>query len=217
MSQTEESTDSISPINWILIHGNARSGTGYMARLISKICNHSVLDWGLRDLMISAAENLNAKMDAQRLLRDISDNIIANSRIGNNAQFDLVFKQAFLEPEEQEVLMKMWGPPAKNIYCFRSPDEYIHSALKKFPDSPEAGLQQAYENQFGRFRRTGGELFEYHSKLTIEDYLNFLSPMEFDKNNLESFTHKGVKDVDKVTRKMWDVYKQLRELRDLNV
>ena len=205
----------LSPQHWILIHGNARSGTGYMSRFVSQICDRSVADWGLRDLLIAATGNWHAKINARRLLIDISNNILASAKPGSGTQFDLVFKQAILSPDEYRVLVKIWGEPAQTIYCFRSPDEFIDSAIKKYPNVPEARLQKMYENQMGRFDQTGGRLFEYHGNLSTEDYLKFLSPIKFDKTNLEPFEHKGISDKRRVTKKMWDIYTKFLEINEL--
>ena len=216
MLKNEEKPGALAPINWILVHGNPRSGTGLMARSISHACRRYVGDWGLRNLFREVTGNPNAKIDKCQLLKDISSNILANAQRKDGGQFDLVFKQAVLSEGEYKVLEYIWGKPAKTIYCFRSPDEYFHSASLKFVNSEEAQLKKLYENQMKRFRCIGGQCFEYHAKLTTEDYLKFLAPIKIERERLEIFAHKGVSDKSNVTPKMWEVYKNLLEIVKLN-
>ncbi len=217
MRENEEVPETLAPINWILVHGNPRSGTGLMARIISHACRRYVGDWGLRNLLREVTGNINAKFDKHQLLKDISSNILANAQATNGGQFDLVFKQAVLTEGEYKVLEYIWGKPAKTVYCFRSPDEYIHSAILKFVNSDELQLTKLYENQMKRFRGIGGHCFEYHAKLTTHDYLNFLAPIKIENDSLEIFAHKGVSDRSNVTPKMWEVYEELLENVKLNV
>ena len=187
-----------------------------MARTISHACQRYVGDWGLRNLFKEVTGNPNAKLDKQQLLKDISSNILENAQHKDGDQFDLVFKQAVLSEGEYKVLEKIWGKPAKTIYCFRSPDEYIHSAILKFVNSADSRLKNLYENQMKRFRSIGGQCFEYHAKLTTEDYLKFLAPIEIERERLETFVHKGVSDSNNVTPKMWDVYNELLTAAESN-
>lgn len=212
MSENEPKDMPLTPINWVLVHGTPRCGTSFMTRLVGRACHRFAGDWGLRNLLKEVTENSNAKLDVSKLLTDISNNLLANAKptIGN--QFDLVFKQPILFNDEYRILRRMWGKPAQTIYCFRAPDEYIHSALLKFTNSKEARLQKVYENQLQRLNDIGGRCFEYHGGLTIEDYLTFLEPISIERQGLESFMHKGIKNSSKVTPKMWKVYEKLKEL-----
>lgn len=209
MSENENNTGTLTPIKWILVHGNPRSGTGLMARTISHACKRYVGDWGLCDLLKEVTENANARFDKDQLLKDISSNILANAQHREGHQFDLVFKQAVLSEGEYRVLESIWGKPKKNIYCFRSPDEYIHSAIIKFANSDVDRLKKLYENQMKRFNVIGGQCFEYHAKLTTEDYLRFLAPIQIERERLEKFAHKGVSDRRNVSPRMWGVYNEL--------
>lgn len=180
-----------------------------MTRFLSNVSHKVISDWGLASLLRAAANTDSSKHNVQILLHHLSENLLDNADPGKGDQIELVFKQAGLSPAEFEILTLLWGKPAKSIFCFRTPDEFIRSALIKFPNVPLRKLQAGYETQLDRFKKIGGDLFEYNSNLLIDDYKIFLAPLSI-TNPSEPFRYTGNPSPEHVTPLMWEVYKTLK-------
>lgn len=205
---------------WWLVYGAGRSGTSYMARLISTCSRLWVSDWSLENLLKLVPDHDYIKFDRERALRDISDNILDNAYLGGGDQLDLVFKEAYLEFQEYQMLVKMWGPPTRIIFCFRQPAAHIHSALEHFTGPYEASLnelQQDYVRMFNHYKMIGGDTFEYKPSLTLEDYLLFLKPLVVDKTMCEKFVYKGQDKNEHTTPAMWVAYHDFRKSLEIAV
>ena len=202
----------ILPITWWLIHGHPRSGTSYLTHMIARGARRCISDWGLRPTLTAIATNRHARIDKRRALADYCFNLMENSLgEGSGTQLELVFKQAMLQRDEFELLVQMWGKPARKIYCFREPAGTINSHLKKFPRFSVAVAQERYLAQVDLHERIGGELFEYHQHLTMDDYRAFLSPLTL-PDEVAPFVYKGNPDRTHVTPPMEEVYEQMRRL-----
>jgi hypothetical protein len=170
----------------------------------------SVSDWCLGPMLRLARDEPDVRFDRERALLDISKNILDNANRGGGTQLDLVFKQANLGPGELSSLQRMWGAPARRIYCFRKPSSYMPSAMKKFPRTPLAVLQQHYVRAARQYHEIGGDPFEYDSRNTEEDYRRFLAPLSL-RDPLPIALHYGETETDKdTTVEMWNAYHELR-------
>lgn len=118
------------------------------------------------------------RFDRARALRDISRNVLANAPNGGGRVLDLAFKQADLAAEDYQPLVEMWGPPQRTFFCFREPAACMASAIRKFPNVDLRELQEGYIRSFDVYRTVGGEPFEYHSGLHLDDYARLLAPLE---------------------------------------
>ncbi len=202
----------IFPINWWLIHGHARSGTSYLTRMIARCARRRIGDWGLRPILIALTTNSYGRFDKRRALADFCFNLLESSLAGGaGTQLELVFKQAALMRDEFDSLVQMWGEPARIIYCFRDPAGTINSHLKKFPHHLLETVQARYVAQVNRFKPIGGELFEYHEHLTMDDYRHFLYPLVL-PDEVTPFVYKGNPDKTHVTPSMEKVYEQMRQI-----
>lgn len=202
----------IYPINWWLIHGHARSGTSYLTRMIARCARRCISDWGLRPTLTAIATNRHARIDKRRALADYCFNLMENSLgEGSGTQLELVFKQASLKRDEFELLVQMWGTPARKICCFREPAGTINSHLKKFPHFSVATAQARYLAQVELYEHIGGELFEYNAHLTVDDYRAFLSPLIL-PDQVAPFDYKGNPDSTHVTPPMEQVYEHMRQI-----
>ena len=208
-------------VRWWLIYGPPRSGTSYMFRLIGTCSVLCVSDWGLARVLDpipgwlkirSAPDFAYIRFDYGRFLKDISNNILDNAYGGHGIQLDLVYKQATLGPNEYQVLVKMWGEPARTIFCLREPAGYIVSAVKKFIYDSVEHLQQVYINSVDSYLQIKGDVFEYTPDLTVSDYTSFLQPLDFEGKRLVPFRHRGEQAHEHVTEDMWSAYHRIREL-----
>lgn len=200
----------IDPISWWLVHGIERSGTSYLMRRITDCARLQISDWGLRGILLAITRHRYGRLDKRRALKDLSANLLANANEGLGDQLDLVFKQASLRPDEYQVLVQMWGPPARIICCFREPAGTITSNLKKFPHHTVAQVQQRYIDQIQKFEQIGGDLFEYHERLTEDDYRAFLAPLAL-PSEIEPFTYRGTADASHVTPQIEEVYQEMHQ------
>lgn len=209
-------------LNWWLVYGPPRCGTTYMARLISNCSKRLVGDWGLRGLLVGVESVRNAgrrSLDRERVFKDISKNILDNSKTGNGgSELDLVFKQAGLTSQEYNVITRLWGAPKRIIFCFREPSGYIASAQKKFCQ-PNEVLQERYCKAYEEYNSIGGECFEYQQNKSLDDYICFLSPLTFaNSEELPKFIYKGEEKQEDTNQKMWKLYFHFKETRkDKNV
>lgn len=206
---------------WWLVYGPPRSGTTYMHRMVKACSALHVSDWGLAPVLkpipdwleIRAAQDFEyIRFDYQRLLCDISRNILDNAYPGNGVQLDLVYKQATLRPSEYEALLSMWGPPERAIFCVREPAGYIASAKKKFTYDTVERLQQVYIDSIASYSHIRGDLFEYGPDLSVSDYTSFLQPLSFEGKQLPPFGFTGVEDRENTTASMWNAYRDVKEL-----
>lgn len=196
-------------LKWCFIYGPGRSGTSYMNKMVRSVSKLAVGDWGL-GYMLNNFEKV-VGIDKERFLKELSNNILDNAKLGQGNQLDLVYKQANVSWEEYEILVKMWGKPEKIIFCLREPSGYIASAQKKFRESSLELLQNDYVYNLQRYEKIGGDIFEYSEKLTLDDYINFLSPLQFNKMLLENFVYSGEYKQEDATEQMWSAYYHLKE------
>lgn len=177
-----------------------------MFRMAGTAALRMVGDWGLSSLLRLTPEYPYITFDHDRALRDISNNILDNACAGGGTKLDLVFKQAGIEVHEYQALVRMWGPPARVIFCVREPSGYIASAVKKFPYFTLSYLQDAYVGALARYEEIGGDIFEYSDSLTTQHYMDFLSPLIAADSIKEQLRFKGGYDAMSVTDDMWSAY-----------
>ena len=206
-------------LSWWCVYGSTRSGTTYISRLAKSRAKLWTGDWrmgvflvGLQTCRDQAAKSPD--FDFDRLLSDISANIIDNAYSGDGDQLDLVYKQAALRPREYEALVRMWGPPQRLIFCLREPAGYIASAVKKFPTNSLQILQENYVMCLDFYEKIGGDIYEYNSELTLQEYIEFLSPLELSEDELPAFRFKGVQDEGNVTPEMQAAYDRIKTIAD---
>ena len=201
------------------MYGATRSGTSYMYDLVKRCARLHVSDWGLGMILAgiqhwtefrSFAQHEYILFDQQRLLRDLSANILENAYPGFGDQIDLVYKQATLELDEYPALVAMWGQPERSIMCLREPAGYMASAAIKFPSASVGELQEAYIKSLKAFWQAGGDVFEYRAGLTTADYLAFLEPLRFDETCVIAFSYRGRQQPDDVTAGMWEAYHRVK-------
>ena len=208
-------------LRWWLVYGPPRSGTSYMLQLIRTCSVLFVSDWGLAPILNpvpnwlkirSAPDFAYIRFDYERFLRDISNNILDSAYGGHGIQLDLVDKQATLDPREYQALVKMWGVPARTIFCLREPAGYIASAVNKFVYDSVEHLQQVYIDSVDSYLQIKGDVFEYTPDLTISDYTSFLRPLDFRGKRLVPFRHNGVQEHEQATEDMWSAYHRVKKL-----
>jgi hypothetical protein len=206
-------------LKWWLIYGPPRCGTTHMLRIVKACSILYVSDWGLAPMLNPVPEWLRIrsspdfgyiKFDYERFLRDISENILDNAIPGTGVQLDLAYKQATLGPREYQMLVKMWGPPERAIFCLREPAGYTASAANKFIYDTVEQLQQAYIRSVNSYQEIGGDVFEYTPELTISDYFSFLEPLDFEGKRTPPFRFKGEQDHRNTTEEMWEAYSSIK-------
>ena len=206
-------------LRWWLVYGAPRSGTSYMYDLVKQCARLHTSDWGLGEILAAAHQWRAVRssvaqewilFDWERLLRDLSANILDNAYAGLGDQIDLVYKQAKLEPDEILILSAMWGPPERTIMCLREPAGFMASAARKFPTASVEDLQQNYVKCLDVFWQAGGDLFEYGPGLTTNDYVAFLRPLRFQESRLTPFEYRGKQDLALVTDAMWEAYHRVQ-------
>lgn len=214
-----EETKGKPKLTWWLIYGPPRSGTTYMLRLTKTCCALYAGDWGLGPILRPMPDWLETRsspdfgyirFDYDRLLRDISDNIIDNAYRGTGDQLDLLYKQATLQIDQFRALVAMWGAPERTIFCFREPAGYMASAVRKFIYDSSERLQQLYVDSVESYLDIGGDTFEYTPKLTVSDYVSFLEPLRLEDDELQPFRYKGRREPDLVTEEMRAAYRKVR-------
>ena len=195
------------PRRWWLVYGPARSGTSYMVMAIRENARLLVADWVLGPALQLPPELPQTKFDRVRARRDVSRNILANARLGGGGPLDLAYKQAWLDLEEYEALVAMWGEPERKVFCYREPSAYMASATEKFSGilSVET-IQERYVESLEVFPLVGGDPFEYHPRLTKEDYVEFLSPLVIPNREEFEFRYSGSQADDLVTPRMREAY-----------
>jgi hypothetical protein len=207
-------------LRWYLIYGLPRSGTSYMLRIVSACSALYVGDWGLAPILDPVPDWLESRsasafdyirFNYERLLRDISNNILDNAYLGEGNQLDLVYKQAALGSNQYQVFVKMWGRPARTIFCLREPTGYIASAVRKFIYDSVERLQEVYIDSINSYLQIGGDIFEYTPDLSVSDYISFLQPLNFKGKCLPPFQYKGEQDHEHVTDEMWSAYYRVKE------
>ena len=173
-----------------------------------------VSDWGLEHILNPIPSFDGIRFDYERFLKDVSDNIIDNAYyIGGGDQLDLAYKQACLGLNEYQALVRMWGEPARIIFCLREPTGYIASAIKKFDWVSVEVLQRLYIDSLdASYPQIGGDTFEYTPELSVLDYISFLKPLDFGGKQLMPFKYRGEQSPEHVSEEMWDAYHRMREL-----
>tara|TARA_B100001093_G_C26858943_1_gene1028896 strand:+ start:8942 stop:9577 length:636 start_codon:yes stop_codon:yes gene_type:complete len=199
---------SIKKKKWIFIYGPGRTGSTYLLRLIRKVAKCSVSDWGLGSIL-KPFTSMPGGIDKEKFLQDLAKNLLESSRRNDVGQLDLVIKSASGNAEEFECYQKMFGPAQRVIFTIREPSGYMASAIRKFSDHNIEDLQISYLTMLSLYQCIGGEIFDYKSKLKTENYLNFLSPLNFESEGLEIFEFKGKKADDLVTEEMNSAYEIL--------
>ena len=199
---------SASVLRWWLIYGAVRTGTTFLLRLAAWHSKHYVSDWGLGRMLQLTPRDAHIRFDRARALRDISHNVLANAPRGSGRVLDLVFKQADLAGEDYQPLVEMWGPPQRTLFCFREPAACMASAIRKFPDVDLRELQQGYIRSFDVYRAVGGEPFEYHSGLGLDDYARLLAPLEVGSHF--RFHYQGTSAPEHVTPEMHRAWEDFR-------
>ena len=180
-----------SSLRWWLIYGPARCGTTFMMLAVTENSRVQVSDWVLAPALQLPPELPQSKFDRKRARKDVSANILANARLGGGGPLDLAFKQAWLDTEEYEALVEMWGEPERKIFCFREPSGYMASAIKKFDFLPLELLQTRYNESLDLFWELGGDAFEYTPDLTVADYRDFLAPLVIPDREPFRFRYSG--------------------------
>lgn len=212
-----------SQLSWWCVYGSTRSGTTYISRLAKSCAKLWTGDWRLGEFLvgIEAWREVRAlpahehiEFDYSRLLRDVSRNIMDNAYSGDGSQIDFVYKQAALRPKEFKTLVAMWGPPERLIFCLREPAGFIASASKKFPRRTVENLQQHYVMCLNQYAQIGGDIVEYNPDLSLDDYIDFLQPLDFTKVELPSFRFKGEQEQENTTQEMWDAYHKIKAIAD---
>lgn len=195
------------PRRWWLVYGPARCGTSYMALAIRANARLMVADWVLGPALQLPPELRQTRFDRDRARRDTSRNILANARLGAGGPLDLAYKQAWMDADEYEALVEMWGEPERKIFCYREPSGYMASAMKKFGSTlPVDVLQQRYIESLEVFPVIGGDRFEYHDRLVKSDYQSFLSPLVIPDDERFDFRYSGSSADDLVTPAMEAAY-----------
>jgi hypothetical protein len=209
-----------SKLRWCLVYGPPRSGTSYMLRIVSTCSTLYVSDWGLAPILDPVPDWLKIRsssdfdyirFDYERFLENISNNILDNAYLGEGNQLDLVYKQATLGLNQYQVFARMWGPPARTIFCLREPTGYIASAVGKFIYDSVERLQEVYIASINSYLQIGGDIFEYTPDLSVSDYISFLQPLNFKGKCLPPFQYKGEQDHEHVTDEMWSAYYRIKE------
>jgi len=162
-------------LKWWTIYGPGSSGTSLMYRVIAHWARLGVSDWCLRDILKLVPDRPYIRFDKKRALKDISRNIIDNAHRCSGRYLDLVFKQACLASGEFAMLVEMWRKPERIIFCLREPATYMASTSRRWPEWPVAYLRRMYIETLAEYEKIGGDIFEYHRGLTIEDYINFVN------------------------------------------
>ncbi len=200
-------------IDWWLVYGAARTGTTYMVDMIASCSRLWISDWCLDSILKLVPEFDYIRFDNKRALADISRNILDNANTGKGNQLEFVVKEAYLGVEEYNRLVAMWGPPKRTIFCFRQPAGYIRSAGKHFVGPYEISLgelQEFYVRLFENHKLIGGDVFEYGSHLTMDDYIDFLKPLRIDKALNKEFIYTGQDDDRHTTEAMWTAYRNFK-------
>ena len=193
-------------LDWWLVYGPVRSGTTYMMRLLGSNARVQVSDWGLRHGMGLPPDLPHITFDRARARADFSRNVLSNAPPGGGRTIDLVCKAAQLRPDEFEVLVEMWGPPARKIFCVREPSGYMASATRKFPDVDVGHLRAQYVDDLAAFEVIGGDPFFYEPGLTVEDYRRFLEPIPVPDDPRYDFAYQGSTADHLVTADMVDAF-----------
>jgi hypothetical protein len=208
-------------LKWWLVYGPPRAGTTYMHRMVKTCAALHVSDWGLAPalaplpewLRYSSAQDFDyIRFDYNRFLKDISRNILDNAYLGNGTQLDLAYKQATLGPSEYDVLVRMWGPPERTIFCIREPAGYMASARKKFVYDTIGRLQAVYVDSIDSYLEIRGDVFDYTPDSSITEYISFLRPLHFDGQELPPFDFRGEQDHENATEEMWNAYLRIKDL-----
>jgi hypothetical protein len=208
-------------LRWWLVYGPPRSGTSYMMRLIKTCSRLYVSDWSLGIFIARIPDWLQFRshpvhdyitFDPDRLLSDISSNILDNAYAGDGDQLDLIYKQAGMPPKVVQTLSRMWGPPERMIFCLREPAGYMASSAKKFTEGSRERRQEVYIQSVNSYLEVGGEIFEYTPELSLSDYLAFLEPLNFEGKRLPPFGYRGEQDQDAVSEEMWYAYHRTKDL-----
>jgi len=189
-----------------------------MSRVISCCSIAYISDWNFYELLgpvfkkKESDHNIRSyvRFDYDRLLADISRNLLRNAYLGGGSQIDLVYKQAALNFDYYQALTDMWGEPLRIIYCYREPSRYMDSAQKKFKNSSIKNLENTYLQSFENYLKIGGSPFEYKSDLTKFSYTDFLSGLQFNHKLVPKFKGNNKKAKSFLaTQKMIDVYQRL--------
>ncbi|MBS1212668.1 MAG: hypothetical protein H6R26_1285, partial [Proteobacteria bacterium] len=197
-------------LNWWLIYGPPRTGTSYLTRLITGCSYLYISDWGLSAILNPLPDHRYIRFDSAKFTRDVSNNILDNAHRGGGNQIDLVYKQAGLGLQEYAMLVRMWGRPARIVFCLREPSAYIASARRHFASFPLAELQQCYIRALNTYDSIKGDIFEYDPGLDLADYIEFLHPLELHARAAEPFSPHGAQLPDAVTPEMWSAYSDFK-------
>jgi hypothetical protein len=207
-------------LRWWLVYGATRSGTSYMTELIEACSSLWASDWGLGVFLAGLQEWLELRslpiheyitFDAERLLRDLSWNILDNAYRGRGTDLDLVYKEAALKPEEYLLLTRMWGAPERVIFCLREPAGYMASAIRKFPLATLETLQASYVEALQCYLKVGGDIFAYSADHSLADYVEFLAPLDLARRELPAFLYTGTQAPEETSAEMWRAYHQVKD------
>jgi hypothetical protein len=202
------------PIQWWLVYGAARTGTTYMIDMITSCSRLWISDWCLDNMLKMVPDFDYIIFDKERMLKDISENIIDNAYWGQGDQLDFAVKEAELNFEEYQMMVKMWGKPSRIIYCFREPAGYISSAEKHFTGTYSNSLSRLQENYvrlFDDYEKIRGDIFEYTAARTMENYMSFLKPLNVHKDMNKEFVFKGSDNNEYVTDAMREAYDRFKK------
>ena len=162
-------------LKWWAIYGPGSSGTSFMYRIVAHWARLGISDWCLRDILKLVPDRPYIRFDKKRALRDISSNILDNAHRYGGRHLDLVFKQACLAGREFATLVEMWGKPERIIFCLRESAAYMASASRRWPEWSVEYLRRMYIDTLREYEKIGGDIFEYHRGLTVEDYIGFVN------------------------------------------
>ena len=196
--------------NWWFIHGAGRTGTTYMLSLFNSNALKFASDPGLARVLHQS--ELVIGLDIDRYLADLSDNMHENAKNGWGRQIDLVYKQANSSVQEYRYLVSMFGPPARSLFCMRSPGGFMASAMKKF-DAKAGHLRYNYVKSYELYEETGGDILHYGPDLTKEKIQSYLETINFPRNaitseRLNTFKYTGTEDEEFCSEDMFATYRQ---------
>jgi hypothetical protein len=188
-----------------------------MTRIAATASIRLVSDWHLSGLLGFTPEHAYIKLDRDRALRDLSANVLDNSMVFHGTQLDLVFKQTSMAEHEYRMLVRMWGDPSRKIFCIREPAGYAASVVQKFPDWALSRVQSGYIRAFTTYQAIGGDIFEYSESLSIEPYIEFLSPTVSARKVKERFQFRGSYRPELVSEEMRHAYRAFKRKHALSI
>ena len=123
-------------------------------------------DWELPsigNLMSNFEQEAHIDLSMEDFLEDLKSNVFRNATPGGGIKYDIVIKQVNLTSTGSQFLNKLFGcPPAHTIFCFREPNSWLPSAMKKF-NIEENEAVRLYMDNLQAYSEIGGVPIEYSS------------------------------------------------------